>query len=54
MEHLTGILMYMNMIIYPNKLPISRVETLLDQNNNLIDVSTIKTLQNLLKEFLHF
>lgn len=54
MEHLTGILMYMNMIIYPNKLPISRIETLLDQNNGLNDENTIKSIQNLLIEFLSF
>lgn len=54
MEHLTGILMYMNMIIYPNKLPISRIESLLDSNLNLNDESTMAILKKLLKEFLEF
>lgn len=54
LDHLAGILMYMNMIIYPNKLPISRIETLIDDQGVVIDRATQTVLTNLLKEFLLF
>lgn len=37
MEHLTGILNYMGMHLYPDKLPISSIETLLDSNQQVSD-----------------
>ncbi|MEP7268013.1 MAG: NAD(P)H-dependent oxidoreductase [Saprospiraceae bacterium] len=54
MDHLSSILMYMNMVVYPNKLPISRIETLIDENNTLSDLGTIHILTSLLNEFLEF
>jgi len=42
MEHLTNILNYLKINVYHNKLPISRVDTLLDSHGNLIDIETKK------------
>jgi len=45
MEHLTGVLNYLGMHIHPNKLPISSILTLLDENGALKDENTIKALE---------
>jgi chromate reductase len=34
MEHLTGIFNYLNMIVMPNKLPISSVEKVIDEKGD--------------------
>lgn len=54
MDHLTGVLMYMNMIVYPNRLPISRIETLIDNDRKLNDENTVTIISNLLDEFIQF
>ncbi|HCY89466.1 MAG TPA: hypothetical protein DHV17_04325 [Chitinophagaceae bacterium] len=54
MEHLTGSLMHMNMIVHPNRLPISRVDTLLDENDEIMDPGTIKAVDKQVEEFLAF
>ncbi|MEP7323193.1 MAG: NAD(P)H-dependent oxidoreductase [Saprospiraceae bacterium] len=54
LEHLTGILMYMNMIIYPNKMPISRIESLIDSQGRLTDASTQEIIRKLMDEFIEF
>jgi NAD(P)H-dependent FMN reductase len=54
LDHLTGILMYMNMIIYPNKMPISRIETLIDHQSRLTDEGTQNVIKNLMDEFIQF
>ncbi len=45
MDHLTGVFHYLGMFIWPNKLPVSRVLTLFDNNGNLNDEYTIKVLE---------
>lgn len=45
MDHLTGILNYLGLFVHPNKLPISGVLSLLDDNGNLTDENTIKALE---------
>lgn len=54
MEHLTGILMYLNMIVYPNRLPVSRIEHLLDEKSILADQDTRNALIKLLDQFVRF
>jgi chromate reductase len=54
MDHLTGILMYMNMIIYPNRLPVSRIENLLAEKVTLTDTDTQHAITKLLNEFILF
>ena len=43
MEHLTGLLNYLGMTVYPNKLPISSIEKQLDGDS--LNDSTIKALE---------
>lgn len=54
MEHLTNILNYLKINVYHNKLPISRVDTLLDANGNLSDTETQKVIDWQLEGFLNF
>jgi len=54
MEHLTNVLNYLKLNVYYNKLPISKVDTLLDANGNIIDADTIKVIDLQLEGFLKF
>ena len=54
MEHLTNILNYLKVNVYHNKLPISRVDTLLDVNKVLIDTETQASIDLQLEGFLKF
>jgi NAD(P)H-dependent FMN reductase len=54
MEHLTGILMYLNMIVYPNRLPVSRIEHLIDEQSILADLETRNAITRLLDQFIRF
>jgi chromate reductase len=45
LDHLTGILHHIGVFVHPNKLPVSSVPTLLDQNGNVADENTIKALE---------
>ena len=54
MEHLTNILNYLKINVYHNKLPISRVDTLLDAQGNLMDTDTLKVIDIQLEGFLKF
>jgi len=53
-EQLTLILNYLKINVYHDKLPISSVTKLVDENKKLIDVDTIKVLTNYLKSFKEF
>jgi NAD(P)H-dependent FMN reductase len=52
MEHLTGILHYLKMHVYHNKLPISVVNTLLDGQGQIRDERTLDAINEQLDEFL--
>jgi len=54
MEHLTGILNYMKVTVHHNKLPISMVNTLLDENGEIADSRTLQTVNRQLEEFMEF
>ena len=54
MEHLTNILNYLKINVHHNKLPISRVDTLLDAQGNLMDTDTLKVIDIQLEGFLKF
>lgn len=53
MEHLTGLLNYLNMLIMPNKLPISSVDQFMDNEMKLAD-SIKNLLRNYILEMLEF
>jgi chromate reductase len=54
MDDLTNILNYLKINVYHNKLPISRVDTLLDAKGNLTDTETQKVIDMQLEGFLKF
>ncbi|MFI5155078.1 MAG: NADPH-dependent FMN reductase [Chitinophagales bacterium] len=54
MEHLTGILHYMRVIVHPNKLPISVVDRLFNDQQEMVDRATILAIDQQLEEFIQF
>ncbi len=54
MEHFTGILNHMKMIVHPNRLPISVIKKLLNNRKELADEDTRIVVKNQLEEFLAF
>lgn len=54
MEHLTGILNYLKVIVHPNKLPISSVDRMMNGQGEITDKDTIEDIKNQLKEFIEF
>jgi chromate reductase, NAD(P)H dehydrogenase (quinone) len=53
MEHLTGLLNYLKVVIMPDKLPVSSVETVVDKDGNIKEV-TMNTINLFLDEFMGF
>ncbi len=54
MEHLTGVLLHMKMLVHPNRLPISIVDKLMSPENRFTDDDTLKAIQTQLAEFKDF
>jgi NAD(P)H-dependent FMN reductase len=54
MEHLTGILHYLRVVVHPNKLPISIVDKLFDDTGHIADGPTLAAISNQLDEFVSF
>ncbi|MFT3980403.1 MAG: NAD(P)H-dependent oxidoreductase [Ferruginibacter sp.] len=54
MEHLTGSLLHMKMLVHPNRLPISVVNTLMDSGNRFVHQQTLAAIDTQLEEFLDF
>ncbi len=52
MEHFTGILNYLNVVVMPNKLPISSIQKFLNEGN--IDPNLTQVLDQFLNEYLDF
>lgn len=54
MEHLTGVLNYLKVVVHPNKLPISVVDRLLDEQKAVVDPATQQAIEHQIEEFLTF
>ncbi|PCH69455.1 MAG: NADPH-dependent FMN reductase [Bacteroidetes bacterium] len=54
MDHLTNIVNYLDMEVYPFKVPISSVNSLMNGNGELTDVAMIETLQKQVDGFVKF
>jgi chromate reductase len=54
MEHLTGILHYVKVVVHPNKLPISVINKLLDSSGYIVDKDTLAAISVQLDEFISF
>ena len=53
MEHLTGVLQYLKMHVFHNKLPISRIETLVNESGN-VDEETRGEIKKMLTDYIEF
>jgi chromate reductase len=54
MEHLTSILNYMQVVVHPNKLPISSIHKLLNGSGVITDPDTVKAINSQVEEFIKF
>ena len=54
MEHLTSILNYMKVVVHPNKLPISSIHKLMNENKSISDEETVNAINTQLDEFIKF
>ena len=54
MEHLTGSLLHMKMLVHPNRLPISSVNKLMDEQHHFSNRDTLEAINAQLDEFLTF
>lgn len=54
MEHLTGCLLHMKMLVHPNRLPISLVHKMMDTSGKFTDLNTLAAIDTQLEEFLDF
>jgi len=54
MEHLTGSLLHLKMLVHPNRLPISLIDKLLDSDDHFSNEGTINSIHSQLEEFINF
>jgi NAD(P)H-dependent FMN reductase len=54
MDHLTGILHYLKVVVHPNKLPISSVDKLLNGTGVIHDKGTLDAIKAQVDEFIDF
>lgn len=54
MDHLTGVLLHMKLLVHPNRLPISVVDKLMDEHFRFTDAYTLKAIHTQLDEFINF
>ena len=54
MDHLSNILNYLQVVVFPNRLPISSIKTLKDENGAYTDAYTMQILQKQVDDFLNF
>lgn len=54
MDHLTGILNYLQVVVFPNRLPISNVGSILNKDGIIQNVETQSAIQKQMDEFLRF
>ncbi len=54
LDHFTGILNHVGTVVLPNRLPISSIEKLMDNEGNVTDPGTLKVIEKQMDEFLRF
>jgi NAD(P)H-dependent FMN reductase len=54
MDHITGSLHHMNMIVHPNKLPISVIDKVMDADGVINNQVTIASVKLQLEQFINF
>lgn len=54
MEHFAGVLNYLKVTVYPNMLPVSVVDKLMDADGRFTDAGTITSINNQLDHFINW
>lgn len=54
LEHMTGILNFLHVVVHPNKLPISGVDKLFNTEGEIADADTLIAIDNQLNQFIEF
>lgn len=54
MEHITGSLLHMKMLVHPNRMPISVIHSLMTEEGRFSDEAVIRSVKTQLEEFLSF
>lgn len=54
LDHLAASLQYLQVVVHPNKIPISQIHTLMDDQGILVDEGTKKTIVRQVEEFISF
>lgn len=54
MEHFTGVLNYIKITVHPNKLPISVIDSVMDDKGIIIHKNTLQAINQQLDEFINF
>ncbi len=54
LDHLSAVLNHIKITVYPNQLPLSSVDKLLDENGRFTDDATIQAINNQLDGFLNW
>jgi chromate reductase len=54
LEHLAGVLNYLQITVYPNLLPLSVVDKLMDSSGRFTDSATIAVIRNQLDKFINW
>ncbi len=54
MDHITGSLNHMKIVVHPNKLPLSNVDKLMDKDGAINDNHTLQAIDQQVAEFIKF
>ena len=54
MDQITASLQHMNVYVHPNKLPISSIDKIMDENGNIHNENTLHAINKQLGEFIEF
>jgi len=54
LEHLTGILHFLKVVVHPDKLPISAVDKMMNEQGEIVDPLTLEAIETQVNEFLDF
>ena len=54
LEHFTSVMMFMGVTVLPNLLPISAFNKMVDADNRIVDVATLKSIEQQIDAFLVF
>ncbi len=54
MDHMTAILNHIKMVVHPNKLPISTIDKVMDENGTISNKTTLHAIDMQIDEFINF